>query len=44
MVDFKRFSIYVANRKVRKGWDYIILPDGKRVSVEPGKYLKEGFS
>ncbi|MEM4975719.1 MAG: hypothetical protein QXT64_00165 [Desulfurococcaceae archaeon] len=40
MVDFKRFSIYVANRKVRKGWDYIILPDGKRVSVEPGKYLK----
>jgi len=39
-MDFKRFSIYVRNTKVLKGWDWIVLPDGRRVSVAPGKYLK----
>ncbi|MEM4977234.1 MAG: hypothetical protein QXT64_07920 [Desulfurococcaceae archaeon] len=39
-VDFKRFSIYVVNAKVRKGWDYVVLPDGRRLPVKPGKYLK----
>jgi hypothetical protein len=40
MVDYKRFSIFVATTKVHKGWDYVILPDGRKISVPPGKYLK----
>jgi hypothetical protein len=40
MVDYRRFKTYVVNTGVWKGYDYIILPDGSRVGVEPGKYLK----
>ena len=40
MVDVKRFKIYVTNTKVWKGWDYVVLPDGRKVEVPPGKYVK----
>ncbi len=34
------FRLYVHNTRVWKGWDWVILPDGRKVSVSPGKYLK----
>lgn len=40
MVDYKRFSTFVKNTGVRKGWDYVVKPDGTRVAVEPGKYFR----
>jgi hypothetical protein len=39
-VDVKRFWIYVHTTKVKKGWDWVELPDGRRISVPPGKYMK----
>ena len=39
MVDVRRFKIYVATTGVWKGYDYIVMPDGRKVSVSPGKYL-----
>jgi hypothetical protein len=35
-----RFYIYVENKNVWKYWDYLILPDGSRVSIPAGKYYK----
>jgi hypothetical protein len=40
MVDVKKFWIYVHTTKVKKGWDWVELPDGSRVSVPEGKYVK----
>jgi hypothetical protein len=42
MFDVRKFRIYVVNTKVWKGYDYVILPDGRRVSVPPGKYMRIG--
>jgi hypothetical protein len=39
-VDVKRFWIYVHTTRVKKGWDWVELPDGRRVSVPPGKYMR----
>jgi hypothetical protein len=47
MLDLKKFKIYVVDRRVWKGYDYVILPDGNIVKVRPGKYMKvtaRGFS
>jgi hypothetical protein len=38
--DVRKFKIYVVNTRVWKGFDYIVLPDGRVVSVTPGKYMK----
>jgi hypothetical protein len=40
LVDVKRFWIYVHTTRVKKGWDWVELPDGRRVSVQPGKYMR----
>jgi hypothetical protein len=40
LVDVRLFNIYVHESRVRKGYDYLVLPDGKRVSVAPGKYMR----
>jgi hypothetical protein len=34
------FSIYVTDTEVWKYWDYLMLPDGSRVSIPAGKYYK----
>jgi len=39
-MDLRKFRIFVENTGVWKGWDYVILPDGRRISVRPGKYMK----
>lgn len=39
LVNLKLFNIYVRNTRVRKGYDWLILPDGRRISVAPGKYM-----
>jgi hypothetical protein len=39
-VNVKRFWIYVHTTRVKKGWDWVELPDGRRVSVPPGKYMR----
>ena len=47
MLDLRKFKIYVVDRGVWKGYDYVILPDGNVVKVRPGKYMKvtaRGFS
>jgi len=36
----KQFNIYVENTGVRKYWDYLILPDGRRVNIPEGKYFR----
>ena len=35
-----RFYIYCVTKNVWKYWDYLILPDGRRVSIPAGKYYK----
>jgi len=40
MLNLRKFRTYVVNRKVWKGWDYIVLPDGRGVGVPPGKYMR----
>jgi hypothetical protein len=40
MVDVKKFWLYVHTTKVKKGWDWVELPDGRRISVPEGKYVK----
>ena len=40
MVDIRKFKIYVRNTKVWKGYDYVVLPDGRVVGVPPGKYVR----
>jgi hypothetical protein len=40
MLDPRKFKIYVEDRRVWKGYDYVILPDGEVVKVRPGKYMK----
>jgi hypothetical protein len=35
----KQFWIYVRNTNVAKGWDWVIMPDGRRINVTPGKYM-----
>jgi hypothetical protein len=40
LVDVRLFNIYVQEKGVRKGYDWLILPDGRRVSVAPGKYMR----
>jgi hypothetical protein len=37
------FYIYVETKNVWKYWDYLILPDGSRVSIPAGKYYKIYF-
>ncbi len=47
MLDPRKFKIYIVDRRVWKGYDYVILPDGNVVKVRPGKYMKvtaRGFS
>lgn len=47
MLNPRKFKIYVVDRGVWKGHDYVILPDGNVVKVRPGKYMKvtaRGFS
>jgi hypothetical protein len=39
-MDVKKFWIYVHTTKVKKGWDWVELPDGRRISVPEGKYVK----
>jgi hypothetical protein len=39
LVNLKLFNIYVRDTRVRKGYDWLVLPDGRRVSVAPGKYM-----
>jgi hypothetical protein len=34
------FYIYCKTKKVWKYWDYLILPDGRKVSIPAGKYYK----
>jgi len=36
----RRFWIYVHNTKVKKGWNWVVLPDGTIKHVKPMKYLK----
>jgi len=36
----RKFSVYDETRGVWKGWDYVVLPDGRRVDVAPGKYVR----
>lgn len=36
----KQFWIYVHNTKVKKGWDWIVMPDGSTVTITPGKYMR----
>jgi len=40
MVDLKKFWIYVHTTKVKKGYNWVELPDGTRMSVPEGKYMK----
>ena len=40
MVDVKKLWIWVHTTGVKKGWDWVELPDGRRVSVPEGKYIK----
>lgn len=40
MFDVRKFRVYVVNTGVWKGFDYIVLPDGRVVSVTPGKYMR----
>jgi hypothetical protein len=40
VLDLRKFKIYVVDRRVWKGYDYVILPDGDVVKVRPGKYMK----
>jgi hypothetical protein len=40
LVDVRLFNIYVQTTGVRKGYDWLILPDGRTVSVAPGKYMR----
>jgi hypothetical protein len=40
MFNPRKFKIYVVNTKVWKGYDYVILPDGRLVKVTPGKYMR----
>jgi hypothetical protein len=45
--DPRKFKIYIVDRRVWKGYDYVILPDGDVVKVRPGKYMRvtaRGFS
>jgi hypothetical protein len=47
VLDLRKFKIYIVDRRVWKGYDYVILPDGNVVKVRPGKYMKvtaRGFS
>jgi hypothetical protein len=39
LVDLKLFNIYVRTSRVRKGYDWLVLPDGSRITVKPGKYM-----
>jgi hypothetical protein len=38
--DVRKFRIFTVNTRVWKGYDYIILPDGRLVKVAPGKYMR----
>jgi hypothetical protein len=38
--DVRKFRVYVVNTRVWKGFDYIVLPDGRVVNVTPGKYMR----
>jgi hypothetical protein len=40
LVDLKLFNIFVRETRVRKGYDWLVLPDGRRVSIPPGKYMR----
>jgi hypothetical protein len=40
MVNLKLFNIYVTDTMVRKGYDWVILPDGTKIGVTPGKYMR----
>jgi len=40
MVDLNKFWIYVHTTGVKKGYNWIELPDGTRMSVPEGKYMK----
>jgi hypothetical protein len=37
--DVRKFRIFTVNTGVWKGYDYVVLPDGRVVSVTPGKYM-----
>jgi len=36
----KQFNTFVGNTRVRKYWDYLILPGGTRVNIREGKYFR----
>jgi len=40
MVDLQKFWVYIHTTKVKKGYNWIELPDGTRMSVPEGKYMK----
>jgi len=40
MFDPKKFWTKVVTTNVVKGYDYVILPDGRRIPVPSGKYMK----
>jgi len=39
-MDLRKFKIFVEDKGVWKGWDYVVLPDDRRVPVPPGKYMR----
>jgi hypothetical protein len=44
--DVRKFKIFIVNTRVWKGYDYVVLPDGRVVRVAPGKYMRvtaDGF-
>jgi len=38
-LDLWRFRVYVASTGVWKGWDYVVLPSGALIRVDPGRYM-----
>jgi hypothetical protein len=40
MVDLKKFWVYIHTTKVKKGYDWVELPDGRKINVSEGKYMK----